>query len=76
MAFLCGVPIVPNASAELETQAPQIYPDDVMIVSYPRSGNTWVRVLLANLISDSAEPVDLVELEDLVPDIHIHFTQV
>src|SRR6476660_7215926 len=26
-----------------------VYPDDTFLVSYPRSGNTWVRFLLANL---------------------------
>jgi hypothetical protein len=32
-----------------------IFPDDVYIVSYPRSGNTWTRFLLGNLLyPDSA----------------------
>ena len=27
----------------------QILPDDVFLVSFPKSGNTWTRFLLANL---------------------------
>jgi len=48
----------------------EIDPDDVMIVSYPRSGNTWVRFLLANLMSDSERALDFKEMEELIPDIH------
>lgn len=31
----------------------------VWVASYPRSGNTWVRILLANLLSRSREPVPI-----------------
>lgn len=34
----------------------------VWLASYPKSGNTWLRLLLANLMSDGDEPVDINEL--------------
>ncbi len=47
------------------------YDDDVWIVSYPRSGNTWTRFLIANLVS-GGEPVDWSNIERHVPDIYLN----
>jgi hypothetical protein len=30
----------------------EIFPDDVFFVSYPKSGNTWIRFVLANYLTD------------------------
>ena len=46
-----------------------VYQDDTYIVSYPKSGNTWTRFLLANLLSPNQE-VDFLNIEGLVPDIY------
>ena len=35
----------------------------VWLASYPKSGNTWFRAFLANLLRDPAEPVNINELE-------------
>src|SRR5262245_6047767 len=35
----------------------------VWIASYPRSGNTWMRVLLSNMISGKITPSDINDLE-------------
>lgn len=35
----------------------------IWLASYPKSGNTWVRVFLANLFSGSDEPVGINELD-------------
>jgi hypothetical protein len=44
-----------------------VFPDDTMIVSYPRSGNTWTRFLIANLLYPS-ENVTFSNIERLIPD--------
>lgn len=44
-----------------------VFPDDTFIVSYPRSGNTWVRFLVANLLHHT-EAVSFTNIEKFVPD--------
>ena len=44
-----------------------IYPDDVFLVSYPKSGNTWSRFLVANLMHPE-RAADFATLHQLVPD--------
>jgi hypothetical protein len=44
-----------------------VRPDDTFIVSYPRSGNTWTRFLVANLFY-ADRPVTFANIEKLVPD--------
>ncbi len=44
-----------------------VYPDDTMVVSYPRSGNTWTRFLIANLLHPEAE-ANFLNVEVMVPD--------
>lgn len=44
-----------------------VYPDDIFIVSYPRSGNTWTRFLIANLVY-THKNVSFLNIEKLIPD--------
>jgi len=44
-----------------------MHPDDTFIVSYPRSGNTWTRFLVANLLHPQEE-VTFATIETQVPD--------
>src|SRR6202161_3525192 len=44
-----------------------VYPDDRFLVSYPRSGNTWTRFLIANLVYPQRN-VSFLNIEELIPD--------
>ncbi|HVN19470.1 MAG TPA: hypothetical protein VMU05_11870, partial [Dongiaceae bacterium] len=46
-----------------------IFPDDTFLTSYPRSGNTWTRFLVGNLIHPHA-PVTFLNIEKIVPDMY------
>jgi len=43
-----------------------VFPDDTFLVSYPKSGNTWVRFLLANLLYPN-ETVGFANINRLLP---------
>jgi hypothetical protein len=45
----------------------QIFPDDVFLVSFPKSGNTWTRFLIANLAHPDT-PATFGNIHELVPD--------
>jgi estrone sulfotransferase len=47
----------------------EIHPADTFIVSFPKSGNTWVRFLIASM-RHPAEEISFRNIEQLVPDIH------
>ena len=45
----------------------EVWPDDVFILSFPKSGNTWTRFLIANLVY-SETPADFSNINRLTPD--------
>lgn len=44
-----------------------VFPDDTFIVSFPKSGNTWTRFLIANLVYPET-PADFRNINKLIPD--------
>lgn len=44
-----------------------VFPDDIFFVSYPKSGNTWLRFLVANLVYPEKNP-DFSNIDNLLPD--------
>jgi hypothetical protein len=48
-----------------------VFPDDVFVTFYPRSGNTWTRFLIGNLIYQD-EPVTFANIESRIPEIYFH----
>ena len=55
------------AGTDIAGRSLAVRPDDTFIVSYPRSGNTWTRFLIANLLHPD-EPATFANIERLVPD--------
>jgi hypothetical protein len=44
-----------------------VYDDDIFLTSFPKSGNTWTRFLVANLIHPQ-EPVTFLNIERIIPE--------
>ncbi len=47
-----------------------VFPDDIFLVSYLRSGSTWARFLFGNLIHQGEPPVTFTNVNRLVPMIY------
>jgi Sulfotransferase domain len=48
-----------------------VFPDDFFLTSYPRSGNTWARFLISNLIYQEA-PTTFANIEQRIPEIYFN----
>jgi hypothetical protein len=47
-----------------------VFPDDVFLIAYPKSGNTWTRFLVANLLY-SDRRVDFLTIPQLIPHFDV-----
>jgi len=55
---------------EANPKFPVLTDKDVVLVSYPRSGNTWVRFLIANLLKPAGIGIDFHNVQEYVPEIN------
>lgn len=53
----------------------RVYKDDSFILSYPKSGNTWVRFILANLIYGNKNQIDFHSAKDFIPELEVHIEE-
>ncbi len=49
----------------------EVRPTDIFLVSYPKSGNTWLRFIMAHMITGSTRQLSFEEVEKDVPDVYV-----
>lgn len=47
-----------------------VFPDDVFLVSYPKSGSTWIRFLIGNLLYPDIN-ITFASIQNIIPDIYL-----
>jgi hypothetical protein len=47
-----------------------VFSDDIFLVSYPKSGNTWIRFLIGNLLYPEVD-ITFANVQNIIPDIYL-----
>ncbi|MFW9875970.1 MAG: sulfotransferase domain-containing protein [Candidatus Thorarchaeota archaeon] len=47
----------------------KFFPDDTFLVSYPKSGNTWVRFLICNYLNNDG--CDFLKISQMIPELNV-----
>jgi hypothetical protein len=59
-----------NKRGRFATDDFEFFPDDVFLVSYPKSGNTWLRFIIGNYLTDNK--CDFMNSHLIIPDVHLN----
>jgi len=62
------VNILQRKKAAIKLGLSSVYDSDVFIASFPKSGNTWLRFIIANMITN--EHITLKNIDQYIPDIY------
>lgn len=68
-ARLPGSAVAPVPEPSRGRRSTVVHDDDTFLVSYPRSGNAWLRRLIA-AVQDPTRDIDVAHIEQWVPDIY------
>lgn len=60
------IEVIPNYAKRLRE-------DDVFLLSFPRSGNTWMRAICAGILYPHTTIQSLTDLDDYIPDLNTRF---
>ena len=50
-------------------------PDDVVLTSYPKSGNTWMRFMISHVLYGAAVDIQFDTLSSVIPEVEAHPAQ-
>lgn len=51
-----------------------VFPDDTFLAAYPKSGNTWTRFLVGNLVHEDG-PVTFLNIREIIPHLDVKSTR-
>jgi hypothetical protein len=63
--------ILKNGRKRIFSYQRKFYEDDIFIVSYPKSGNTWLRFIIANLLNSNNEIINFHNVSNYVPEMGV-----
>ena len=69
-----GVQVMSDERNKLRSLEFDVFPDDIFLVSYPRSGNTWLSFLIGNYLTGNQ--CNFKNLYQIVPDIYYNPEQI
>jgi hypothetical protein len=62
------VNLITRKAAAIKLGLANLFSTDTFVISYPKSGNTWLRFIIANMLTK--ETVTMKNVDGLVPDIY------